>query len=53
MGTLGWESNFLLALRYTLFKPQVIFSEYINGTRKKYANPFAFFALSLAISCSL
>ena len=47
---LGWDSNFFVTLRRLLYKPQIVFKEYINGTRKKYANPFAFFAISLAIS---
>jgi len=48
--SLGWDSNFFITLRYLLSKPQVIIKEYINGTRKKYTNPFTFFAISLAIS---
>ncbi len=50
LGSLGWDSNFFVTLRHLLYKPQIVFKEYINGTRKKYANPFAFFAISLAIS---
>ncbi len=47
---LGWDSNFFVTLRYLFYKPQIILKEYINGTRKKYANPFTFFVLNLAIS---
>ena len=47
---LGWDSNFFVTLRNLCYKPQIVFKEYINGTRKKYANPFTFFAISLAIS---
>ncbi len=47
---LGWDSNFFVTLRHLLCKPQIVFKEYINGARKKYANPFTFFAISLAIS---
>lgn len=47
---LGWDSNFLVTLRHLLSKPQKVCKEYITGTRNKYANPFAFFAISLAIS---
>lgn len=47
---LGWDSNFFVTLRQLLYKPQIVLKEYINGTRKKYANPFTFFAISLAIS---
>ena len=48
--SLGWDSNFFITLRFLLSKPQAIIKEYINGTRKKYTNPFTFFAISLAIS---
>jgi len=48
--SLGWDSNFFITLRYLISKPQIIIREYINGTRKKYTNPFTFFAISLAIS---
>ena len=47
---LGWDSNFFVTLRHLVYKPQIVLKEYINGTRKKYANPFAFFVISLAIS---
>lgn len=47
---LGWDSNFVISLRYLFYKPQVVLKEYINGTRKKYANPFSFFAIIIAIS---
>lgn len=46
----GWDSSFFVTLRHLFCKPQIVFKEYVNGTRKKYANPFTFFALSLAIS---
>lgn len=48
--SLGWDSNFFITLRYLLFQPQVVFKEYINGTRKKYTNPFSFFAIMTAVS---
>ena len=47
---LGWDSNFFITLRYLLYQPQIVFEEYLNGTRKKYANPFSFFAIITAIS---
>lgn len=50
LNALGWDNNFFVTLRFLLCKPQVIIKEYINGTRKKYTNPFTFFAISLAIS---
>ncbi len=48
--SLGWDSNFFVTLRELVSKPQIVFKEYIKGTRKKYANPFTFYAISLAIS---
>jgi len=50
LDALGWDSNFFITLRFLLYKPQIVLKEYISGTRKKYANPFTFFAISLAIS---
>lgn len=50
LDALGWDSNFFITLRFLLYKPQTVLKEYINGTRKKYTNPFTFFAISLAIS---
>lgn len=47
---LGWDSNFFITLRYLLYQPQKVLKEYINGTRKKYTNPFSFFAIMTAIS---
>lgn len=47
---LGWDSNFFITLRYLLYQPQIVFGEYIEGTRKKYTNPFSFFAIITAIS---
>ena len=48
--SLGWESNIFVTLRFLLYKPQIVIKEYINGTRKKYTNPFTFFAIGLALS---
>lgn len=50
LDTLGWDSNFFVTLRYLFYKPQIVSKEYIDGARKKYTNPFAFFAIGLAIS---
>lgn len=48
--TLGWDSNFFVTLRHLLYKPQIVFEKYIDGTRKRYAAPFTFFAIILAVS---
>ena len=50
LDTLGWDSNFFVTLRHLFYKPQIVSKEYIDGVRKKYTNPFAFFAIGLAIS---
>ncbi|MBL4905246.1 MAG: DUF3667 domain-containing protein [Flavobacteriaceae bacterium] len=50
IGVLGWDNNFFVTLRNLLFKPQIVFNEYIGGTRKKHANPFSLFAIMVAIS---
>ena len=47
---LGWDSNFFITLRYLLYKPHIVLAEYIDGTRKKFTNPFSFFTIITAIS---
>ncbi|MEE9362525.1 MAG: DUF3667 domain-containing protein [Cellulophaga sp.] len=46
----GWDNKFLVTVKTLICQPQLILSEYINGTRKKYVNPFTFFAIGMAIS---
>jgi len=50
LDALGWDSNFFVTLRYLIHKPQIVINGYINGTRKKYTNPFTFFAIGIALS---
>lgn len=50
LNALGWDSKFFITLRHLIYKPQHLLEEYINGTRNKYANPFTFFAITIAIS---
>jgi hypothetical protein len=33
-----------------VLKPHLVFERYLNGTRKKYTNPFTFFAIGTALS---
>lgn len=47
---IGWDRGFFLTLRLLTYQPQTVVKNYIDGTRKKYANPFSFFAINLAIS---
>lgn len=46
----GWDSRFFITLRDLLIRPHLIFSRYLNGTRKRYTNPFTFFAIGAALS---
>lgn len=46
----GWDTRFFITLKTMLTKPEVVLYEYINGVRKRYVNPFAFFAIGAAIS---
>jgi len=46
----GWDNSFFRTLKYLLIKPNIILSEYLDGTRKKYTNPFSFLAFCTSIS---
>lgn len=50
ISTLGWDSNFLKTIRLLLYKPDLVLTEYIGGTRNKYTNPFSLYALLTALS---
>ena len=50
LSSLGWDSQFWATSRDLLLRPQLVFDKYINGTRKKYSNPFAFFAIVTTIT---
>ena len=50
LDALGWDSKFFITLRFLLYKPHTVLREYIDGTRKKYTNPFTFFAIITAFS---
>ena len=46
----GWDNKYFVTLRAVIVRPHIIFKEYIDGTRKKYMNPFAFFAVAAALT---
>ncbi len=46
----GWDNKYFVTLRSLIISPHILFKEYINGTRKRYVNPFAFFAIGAAIT---
>ncbi|MEW7289485.1 DUF3667 domain-containing protein [Aquimarina sp. 2304DJ70-9] len=50
INALGWDNRYFVTIRNLIGAPHILFKEYINGTRKKYVNPFGFFAIGAAIS---
>ncbi len=48
--TLGWDNKYFYTIKMLLTRPGLVLSEYLNGTRKKYVQPFAFLALGMAIA---
>jgi hypothetical protein len=46
----GWDNRFFLTFRKLITSPKIILSEYLNGTRKKYINPFTFLGIGSAIA---
>ena len=46
----GWDSKFMLTFKGLWLRPHEIFKAFIDGTRKKYVNPFSFFAIGVAFS---
>ena len=47
---LGWDSRFIVTLRQLILHPENVLSNYINGTRKRYTNPFTFFGIIAGFS---
>lgn len=48
--SLGWDNRFFVTFKDLVLKPELVFEKYLNGTRKKYTNPFTFFAIGAALS---
>ena len=46
----GWDNKFFVTIRYLIAQPGALFSAYLDGARKKFTNPFSFFAIGVAIS---
>ncbi|TDT41906.1 uncharacterized protein DUF3667 [Maribacter spongiicola] len=46
----GWDNRFFLTFRKLITAPQILIGEYLNGTRKKYINPFTFLGIGSAIA---
>ncbi|MBC8756518.1 DUF3667 domain-containing protein [Kordia sp. YSTF-M3] len=47
---LNYDNTLLKTARHMFTKPEVVIDSFIQGTRKKYLNPFNFFLVSLAIT---
>lgn len=46
----GLDNKFFLTIRKMLTHPEDVLNEYLSGVRKRYVNPFSFFAIAAAIS---
>ncbi len=51
--TLGWDNKYFYTIKMLLTRPGLVLSEYLNGARKKYMQPFSFLALGMAIAIFL
>jgi len=50
---LGWDSVFFFTIKSMFSKPHIVLTEYLDGTRKKYLNPFSYLLISAAILISV
>lgn len=50
---LGLDNRFFFTLKKLIISPHLVFQEYLNGTRKRYMNPFAILGLTTAIAIFL
>lgn len=50
---LGWDNRFFRTIKALVLRPQVLITEYLSGTRKKYLSPFLFLSIGLAFSTFL
>ncbi len=46
----GWDNKYWITLRDLILCPEIPFRRYIDGTRKRYVNPFAFLGIGAAIA---
>ena len=44
----GWDNRYFLTFIGLLLRPHQIIKDYLQGVRKRYLNPFAFFAIGAA-----
>lgn len=46
----GLDNKYFITLKLMVIRPQVVITSYLEGTRKKYVRPFAFFAIAATLS---
>jgi len=46
----GFDTRFFKTIKKTFLQPHIIITEYLEGVRKRYMNPFGFLAISAALS---
>jgi len=46
----GWDNKYFLTLRHLLVHPEKPLGTYVAGVRKRYVNPFTFFAIGAAVA---
>ena len=49
LAALGWDNRFFHTLRDMTLRPQVVIEKYLNGTRKRYSSPSAFFCYCINV----
>jgi len=47
---LGWDNKYFFTIKTLLSKPGVLLREYLEGTRKKYVNPFTFLVIGMTLA---
>lgn len=47
---IGMDNNYVRTLKMMLLSPQVVFTDYLGGVRKRYFAPFGFFAIGAALA---
>ena len=46
----GWDNKFFSSIKNLVLNPGIMLREYLDGTRKKYINPFTFLVICMAIN---
>ncbi|MFH6603346.1 DUF3667 domain-containing protein [Maribacter algicola] len=46
----GWDTKYFFTIRTLITEPGLLFKEYLEGTRKKYVNPFTFLVIGMTVA---